>query len=168
MHGLDEQIARWAGKWLRGQAQGVVIHSIKPTWGVRAGTIQSDISITYLDDGQHVLSKPAGDTKLGGVADTPLSCWHPEGLRQAGKQADRNLPELRRNAKSWAAPGTRMCWEYPSGKQLYRKGPGSPGGHQSNNTSSNINCTESHWHFQSFQNLKPIHTGYHIPTSTML
>ena len=42
-------------------------------------------SITDLDDGQCPLSKSAGDTKLGRLADTPLSCWLPEGLRQAGE-----------------------------------------------------------------------------------
>ena len=82
--GIDEWTVKWIENWLTGRAPSVMISSTESGWGpVASGVPQGlvlglflfNILINNLDKGiESTLSTFAGDTKLGGVADTPESC----------------------------------------------------------------------------------------------
>ena len=90
----------------------------------------------YLDDGAEC-SKLAGDTKLGGVSDTLEGCAAiQKDLNSPEKWADRSLMKFNKGkCKVPLAPSATTRHQYMlmgrlAGKQVCRKGPGGPGGHQ--------------------------------------
>jgi len=124
----------------------VLISGTKSSWrpvtrGVQQGSILGSILfnsfINDLDDGaERMLCKRADDTKLGGVADTPEGrAAIQRDLDSLEKWADRNLEKfskgtcqvlhLRRTTLC-----TSTCWGLTSWKAALQKGPGGPGGQQ--------------------------------------
>ncbi|KAK4806776.1 hypothetical protein QYF61_005572 [Mycteria americana] len=120
-YGLDEQTVRWIENWLNGWAQRVVISGTKCSWrqvtrrvpqGSILGPIVFNLFINDLDDGAEcTLSKFAGDTKVGGVADMPeghaviqrdfdkLEKWADRNLMQFNKGKGKVLPLERNNPR---------------------------------------------------------------------
>ncbi|KAK4806791.1 hypothetical protein QYF61_005587 [Mycteria americana] len=146
-YGLDEQTVRWIENWLNGWAQRVAISGTKSSWipvtsGVAQGSILGpvlfNIFINDLDDGAEcTLSKFAGDTKVGGVADMAedraaiqrdlnrLEKWADRNLMKFNKGKGKVLPLGRNNPRHQYMLGATQLECSSAEKDL-----GGPDGHQ--------------------------------------
>lgn len=91
------------------------------------------IFLNELDGGAVCPQQAYRQNRIGGSGGYTRMCCHPEGPQQAGSvRASCRSARGRAKSCTWAgtAPGTWTCWGHPDGKQLCRKGPGGPGGHQ--------------------------------------
>ncbi|GAB0204926.1 mitochondrial enolase superfamily member 1 [Grus japonensis] len=131
---------RWIENWRSGQTQSVVIgdrkSSLKPvTSGVPQGSTLFNICINDLDDGsERNLSKFASDTEPRGVTDTPEHCAAIQrDVNRLEKWASRNLMRFRKRkckVLHWGEEQTFHDGGHPARTQLFRKGPGGPGGNE--------------------------------------
>jgi len=99
---MDKWTVRWTENWLNRLAEYLVISGTKPSWrpvtgGIPPGLILEpklfNTFVTDLDDWTEcTLSKPAADTKLGTVTDTPEGrAAIQRDLNRLEKWPDRNL-----------------------------------------------------------------------------
>ena len=129
-YGLDEQTVRWIENRLNNCTQSGDQwnkSSWKPvTSGVQQGSILFNSFINDLGDGAEcILCKPADDTKLGGVADTPEGCAAIQrDLDSLEKWADRNLEKFSKGKcqvlhPRRTTPCTSTCWGPTSWKAAF-------------------------------------------------
>lgn len=152
-YGLDEQAVRWTENCLNGRTQRIVFSGAKSSGRPVMSRVSQasilvpvlfDIFVNDLDDGvECILRKLADNTKLGGVADSPegqaaiqydlirLERWADRKLLRFSKEKCKVLHLGRNNP-------THYTGGHPVGKQLYRKGPGAPGGCQ-------VECEVAMW-----------------------